>query len=106
MTCCQKTTAKHPDESVVVTFDFTPALTTGETISAIDMISVSIWAGTDPSVSLAIGTAAVDSTGMMVQVPVSGGIDLTTYAVKVQVTTSNAQKVLSLTAHLPVRYCQ
>ena len=49
------------------------------------------------------GVATYDSTSTRVLLPVRGGLPDHDYAIKVVCATSNAQKVLALVAHLPIR---
>ena len=95
---------KDPAELVTLTFDFSLALDAGETITAIDSVSVELVCGTDPAPSAILtGTAAVSIDGLSVMQPVQGGVDCADYSVKVVVNTSNAYKRLALAGILRVR---
>ena len=95
---------KDPAEIVTLTFDFSLALDTGETITAIDSVTVELVSGVDPSPSAILtGTAAVSLSGVSVAQPVQGGVDCADYSVKVLVSTSNAYKKLALAGILRVR---
>jgi hypothetical protein len=98
--------AIDPSESVVLTFDFSAELATGETLTGIGTTTVSVFLGTDSTpASLLNGTPSVDVTGTKVLVPVKGrptdGVD---YDVALTaVPTSNVKKVLAMGCILPVR---
>mgnify|MGYP000947894944 CR=1 FL=1 len=93
-----------PAESVVLTFDFAPALETGETLAGAISTSVSMALGTDATPDRVLNGAAVFAAGnTSVLVPVKGGLVDRDYAIKVVVGTSNPAKVLALVAHLPIR---
>lgn len=95
---------KDPAEKIVLTFDFTLALATGESVTAVPTPSVAVRSGSDgaPAAMLA-GTATIDATGKMVLVPVQGGFDMTDYLIKVLATTSNPLKAPALVGLLSVR---
>lgn len=95
---------KDPSEKVTLTFDFSAGLGSAETLSGAPVATVSMAFGTDlaPS-SILNGSAAIDPTLKLVFVPVQAGITDCDYVVKVVVPTSNASKVLALSAILPVR---
>jgi hypothetical protein len=96
--------AIDPAEAVVLTFDFAPALETGETLAGTIATSVRTVLGVDPAPQDVLNGAPIFGVGdTSVLVPVKGGLVDRDYAVKVVVGTSNAAKVLALVAHLPVR---
>ena len=96
--------AIDPDEQVVITFDFAAALDAGEMLSGPIKTSVATVLGSDAAPAAILnGVAAYDSTSTRVLLPVKGGLPDHDYAIKVVCATSNAQKVLALVAHLPIR---
>ena len=96
--------AIDPDEQWVITFDFAPALDTGETLSGTITTSVTTVLGRDAAPAAILnGVATYDSTSTRVLLPVKGGLPDRDYAIKVVCATTNAQKVLALVAHLPIR---
>ena len=96
--------AIDPAEQVVITFDFEAALGAGETLSGTIATSVTTVLGSDTTPTAILnGVATYDSTSMRVLLPVKGGLPDHDYAIKVVCATSNAQKVLALVAHLPIR---
>lgn len=93
-----------PAEAVVLTFDFSPALDSGETLAGLITTSVRTVLGVDPAPQDVLNGTPIFGVGdTSVLVPVKGGLVDRDYAVKVVVGTSNAAKVLALVAHLPVR---
>jgi hypothetical protein len=93
-----------PAEAVVLTFDFSAALDTGETLTGAISATVTTVLGTDPTASSVLnGVATFGADSKTVLVPVKGGLVDHDYAIKVVVVTSNAYKVLALIAHLPIR---
>lgn len=96
--------AIDPAEAVVVTFDFTDALDTGETLTGAITTTVTTALGVDASPSAVLnGSATYGAGNKTVLVPVKGGLADHDYAIKVVVATTNAQKILALVAHLPIR---
>ena len=96
--------AIDPAEQVVITFDFAAALDAGETLSGDVATTVTAVLGSDAApASILNGVATYDSTSTRVLLPVRGGLPDHDYAIKVVCATSNAQKVLALVAHLPIR---
>ena len=95
---------KDPSEKVTLTFDFSAGLGSAETLSGAPVATVSMAFGSDlaPS-SILNGSASIDPTSKLVFVPVLAGVADCDYVVKVVVPTSNASKVLALSAILPVR---
>lgn len=101
---CNLLSTKDPSESVVVTFDYSLALDTDEQLASVESITVTTSMGTDPDPqSILQGTSLITVSGLAVQLPVTGGLDGVNYNIKVIAQTSNPQKVLALTAILPVR---
>ena len=96
--------AIDPAEQVVITFDFAAALDAGETLSGDIATTVTTVLGNDAAPAAILnGVATYDGTSMRVLLPVKGGLPDRDYAIKVVCATSNAQKVLVLVAHLPIR---
>lgn len=96
--------SKDPVEKVRLTFDFTPDLPTGVTLTGAATATITTAYGTDPSVSLTTnGSPALDATSMKVLVPVQGGLDGCDYRVSVKVGTTDSQIYLELDGVLPVR---
>lgn len=94
---------KDPAEKVVLTFDFSDGLAVGETLTGTPTVTVAMALGSDATpAALLNGAAALDGSEKMVLVPVQAGIDRCEYLIKVVVATSNAQKILTLKAVLPV----
>ena len=91
-------------EKVVLTFDFSAGLAVGETITSVQSTLVSVLVGRDAAPqSILNGSANIDGTGTLVFVPVQNGIDGCDYTIKAVCVTSNASKILALSAILPVR---
>ena len=90
------TSPKDPAEKVVLTFDFTSELATGETLVA-PSISVSVSQGADISPSAMLnGSPTLDATSKMVLQPVQAGIANVDYVFKVSSATTNTTSVASL----------
>lgn len=70
------------------TFDFTPFLAAGETISA-PVASASVYSGNDASPSAILGSPS--ASGNVVTLPLTAGVIGVIYEVSVTVTTSAAQ---------------
>ena len=95
---------KLPGESVVLTFDFSSGLATGETLAGPPSVSyVTVFGGDSSPGSLSNGSPSLDPTSTLVLVPVTGGLDQNDYAVTATCGTTNAKKTLSLVGRLPVR---
>jgi hypothetical protein len=98
------TSPKDPAEKVVLTFDFTSELITGETLTGIPTVSFFVSQGVDASPGAMLnGAATIDATSKLVLQPVQAGLAGVDYVFKVSSTTSNAQKVLVRTGILKVR---
>lgn len=101
---CNLLTDKDPDEAIVVTFDFSPALDAGETLSSIESVTVEVSAGVDPAPGdILTGQAIITVDSLMVQQPVVGGVNGVNYNIKALAQTSTPSKRLAVTAILPVR---
>ena len=96
------TSYKDAAEDVVVTFDFSLALATGETLSGTPTVTVATYTGVDVNPAAMLNGAAAIS-GMTVMQPIQGGVNGNSYAIKCVCATSNAQKILALTALVPVQ---
>ena len=95
---------KDPSEKVTLTFDFSAGLGPAETLSGVPVATVGMAFGSDLTPSgILNGSASIDPTLKLVLVPVQAGFADCDYVVKVVVPTSNASKVLALSAILPVR---
>ena len=95
---------KDPAEKVTLTFDFTLGLAAGEILTGTPTAIVTLAFGNDPQPAAILnGVPAIDPTTKMVFVPVQAGIADCDYLVRVVAATSNATKVLALSALLPVR---
>lgn len=93
---------KDPEETVILTFDFSKALDSGETIQSA-VTSALVQTGTDPTPgNLISGAASFSNQDGKVLQKVTGGVAGVTYAVRCKATTSS-DKVLVLAATLPVK---
>lgn len=93
-----------PDEKLVLTFDYTGGLDSGETLTGTITTTVAMALGSDATpTSVLNGVASFDGTSKKVLMPVKGGLIDRDYAIKVVSGTTNALKVLALVAHLPIR---
>jgi hypothetical protein len=100
----QSFSEKAPAEAVVLTFNFTLGLASGETLTGAPTVTVVNVFGTDTTAAaLVVGTPSLDPTATQVLVPVAAGIDQNDYAVTVTCATSNALKTLTWSGLLPVR---
>lgn len=92
--------SKDPAEKVTVTFDFTPVLAVGETISSVSSVVCTAWIGVDGAASsMLIGSPAIQ--GLMVLQLVQGGLTGNYYKIKATINTSLGQ-IIACTATLPV----
>ncbi len=95
--------AKDPAESLPLTFVFSPDLSTGETLTAILSVTVTVLVGTDPSPgSILAGGNALDPTNTQASIPVTGGLNEVDYDVSVKASTSLG-KILVCAGILSVR---
>jgi hypothetical protein len=96
--------SKDPNETIVITFDFTPLMNYGESIKSIVSITTETYGGDDPNPENIIldQIGIIPSTNsMVVQQPIVNGLDGVTYKITVTVTTTRFQTLVS-TATLPV----
>ena len=101
---CNILSGKDPAETVVITFDFSPALNLTETITEVVSVDVEVSRGIDANPqSIIAGQAIISLDSLSVQLPVTQGIDSVNYSIKVVVDTTNPDIRLALTAILPVR---
>ena len=116
----QQFSAKNPAATRVATFSAVSNLDTGETLTAINSTTVVTLSGNDPNplsiistsnppainaLSVSVDTAAGEITipaGECVQMGITGGLDKCKYLITVVCATSNPEKILTLTAVLPV----
>lgn len=92
---------KDPAEKLWLTFDYSEALATAETISLVS-IEVTLKAGEDATpASFISGSPAIMPDGTVMQFAL-GGVDMATYLVKCTATTSSG-RVLVLGGKVPVR---
>ena len=90
-------------EKVVLTFDFTDALATGETLTGTFTVTVAVVSGVDATpLAIINGAAELDATSKMVLQGVQVGVSGVQYRIKVVAPTSNPKKVLAIAAVLPV----
>jgi hypothetical protein len=94
-------TPKDPSETVIVTFDFSSVLASGEALESIVSVSSVVFYGTDTNPSAMITTTPLIINATQMVQPVSGGIDQNTYKIKATVNTTLNQ-ILTSTAILPV----
>ncbi len=95
---------KDPSEKVPLTFDFTNGLDAGETLTGTPTVTVACTVGTDATPQAILnGSATLIASATKVLQAVQGGLAGCDYLIKVVTATSNAQKVLALSAVLPVR---
>lgn len=100
----QRFDEKNPSESIVLTFDLSAGLATGETLTGTPTVTIALLSGTDPTPSAVLaGGNQLDSSKTLALVPVTGGVDSCDYEIKVVCSTTNALKILALPAILPVR---
>jgi hypothetical protein len=96
--------SKTPEDSVVLTFNFSQVLLSTETFTGIPSVSIITLYGGDPNPSALLnGAPQIDATGQLIFVPVTGGFDMNDYVVTVQCATSNSFKGLGWPGLLPVR---
>jgi trimeric autotransporter adhesin len=95
---------KAPDESVKLTFDFSPDLEAGVTLAGTPTVTFSVSSGADDDPSaLANGAALENEASTAIVVPVTGGISGVVYKIHVQCATTDSETVLSLPGLLTVR---
>lgn len=94
---------KDPAESIPLTFDFSPGLASGETLTT-SSVAVATYSGSDQNPgALLNGAPALDATSTKVVQPVTGGTNNNDYEFTVTAQTTNAAKALTIRAILPVR---
>jgi len=94
---------KDVDEEVILTFDFTDGLASGEALTSIVSTEIVVNSGVDANVALVLNGSPNFYTGnSAVSVPVKGGLADCSYKVKVTCDTTNAEKRLTVTAILPM----
>lgn len=94
---------KYAEEKLVLTFDFTNGLSTGETLNGVMTVTVSVARGKDTAPNAILnGACQLDATNKMVLQEVQGGVRGAEYLIKVVAPTSNPKKVLVVAAVLPV----
>lgn len=106
-----------PRETEVLTFDASSDLGSGETLTAIEKVDITVQSGpptstlptlTDPIINGAPVTLTVNgktitiATGCCVQVVASGGVSNCQYLIAITCNTSNSDKVLTLKGILPI----
>lgn len=93
--------SKDPAEVLVVTFDFSSEVDSGESISAAQVYAEVVF-GTDP-IPTAVLSGSPSVAGGAVLQAVNGGVDGAVYGVRCVATLSPTGRVLVLAANLPVR---
>lgn len=100
----QRFPPKTPAEAIVLEFDFTLDLDSGETIVGQVAPVVTVEPGLDAAAHNIIGgDGAIDDSGTVVLLPVRGGLASVDYTIRVPMATSNTQKILEAVGVLPVR---
>lgn len=105
--------AKDPRETVVLTFDASLGLASGETLTDITETDVTMASGTDPEAKNIVSGPLINGTpitvngktlpvGTAVQAEAVGGVSPARYLIAITCNTSNPDKVLTLKAVLPV----
>lgn len=95
---------KDASEYVVLTFDFSPALAAGETLTGAITVAISTALGADSAPGDVLnGAASFDASNTKVYQPVKGGVQDANYIIKVVSGTSNPLKILAISAVLPIR---
>jgi hypothetical protein len=105
--------AKDPRETVVLTFDASLGLTSGETLTGITKVDVTMASGTDPNATSVVSNPIINGApitakgktlapGTAVQAEAVGGVSPAHYLIAITCTTSNPDKVLTLKGILPV----
>ena len=96
--------AKAPDESVKLTFDFSPDLPEGVTLVGTPTVTFTVESGSDANPSaIANGQALANEAATGIIVPVDAGLDGVNYRIHVMIATTDPQLILSLSGILPVR---
>ncbi len=101
---CNILASKDPDEDIIVTFDFTEGLSSGEFLVAIISVVVTVNSGIDTNPSAILTSVPwIDPTGMYGQQPVINGLDNVTYNIQMLCATNFSHRQLAITGILPVR---
>jgi hypothetical protein len=86
---------KDPAETVILTFNYQPALSPSEYLVSVNTPTVTVIAGEDPNPQdLIAGLVALGVTGFTAQVPVHGGLLGVSYRISVLVSTSEQQELI------------
>ena len=94
---------KFAGEKVVITYDFSSELATGETLSGVITATVEVVAGIDATPSAMLnGSAQFDATAKKVLQGIQGGIAGNVYRIKVLSPTTNTNKVLGRSAVISI----
>lgn len=94
---------KFAAEKIVITFDFSGELATGETLSGVISTTVDVVKGTDAAPAAMLnGAAQYDATAKKVLQPIQGGIAGNQYRIKVIAPTTNTYKVLGRSAIIAI----
>lgn len=92
---------KDPLEKVWLTYDFSEALSYGETITATEIL-ISLKSGADPSPGNVLdGVAQVFANGRVLQ-KIKGGLDAVSYLIRCKATLSSG-RILLLAGVVPVK---
>lgn len=89
-----------PTEELVLTFEFAPGLSVGETLDT-PTVAVEVDVGTDVNAAAIVQSSQVVGTDVLVNV--AGMVINTDYHITVTCTTSNPLKTLAVAGILPVR---
>ncbi len=94
---------KDAAEKVVLAFDYSNELDTGETLTGSPTVSITAVFGADTHPDAVLnGASVLDAAAKMVLVPVQAGQAGVSYRIKVVAQTTNSAKVLAITGILPV----
>lgn len=94
---------KIASEKLVLPFDFSDGLVTGETIIAPITVNVKVVRGKDINPNAMLnGAITIDATNKFAFVPVQAGVAGVEYLFEVVAPTNNPKKVLAIKAILPV----
>jgi len=95
---------KFPDQVAVLTFDVSDQLAPDEKLQGKVTLQIACIAGMDAAAtSLFRGVPSYDPTYRRILQPVRGGIDASTYYIKVSAATTNPERDVALAALLPVK---
>ncbi|HEX8894491.1 MAG TPA: hypothetical protein VF783_14265 [Terriglobales bacterium] len=105
---------KDPREQIVITFDATAMLASGETLTSIASTSITTTIGADATPALVLSGEIINGSpltllngktiaaGCAVQAVASAGTFASTYWIAITCATSNPNKTLTLKASLPM----